>query len=311
MKITVATVQMVSLNHNFERNLSSAQDYITDAAHKGANLILLPEFALAGYLYTDAFWDMAEPLKGRTYNWQKGLSEKFGVYIGICILERSENDFYDTFLLTGPGKNDVWTHRKIEAPSYESYLFKGAGLNNSVFDTPIGRIGVAICFDSAKNHTVSNLKKGNADIVLLAYSYPGLPRYFSRKDRDAWLEIYQKAPEIYAACLHVPIVVSNKTGGFDSPVPFGIAYQADFAGCSAIFNQRGDVLKYMPMHQAGVLVSEVTIGKENNFLQQNKLYDNGWLLPYSLKTKVIMELNRKIGAIRYKYSNKRKIACGI
>ena len=140
MKIDVATVQMVSLNRDFEGNLLHAQNYISDAVNKGAKLILLPEFALAGYLYTDDFWDMAEPLKGRTYNWQKGLCEKYGVYIGTCILEKSRDNFYDTFLLTGPNKNEIWTHRKIEAPSYESYLFKGAGLNNNVFEE------IAICY---------------------------------------------------------------------------------------------------------------------------------------------------------------------
>lgn len=70
-------------------------------------LFLLPGFALAGYLYTDDFWDMAEERKGKTYQWQKSLSETHGVYIGHCLLEKEQRDFYDTFILTGPGQNEV------------------------------------------------------------------------------------------------------------------------------------------------------------------------------------------------------------
>ena len=73
MTIKVASVQMVSFNNDYEGNLSRGESHIDDAVNKGAKLILLPEFSLAGYAYTDSIWKMAEPLKGRTYKWQKSL----------------------------------------------------------------------------------------------------------------------------------------------------------------------------------------------------------------------------------------------
>jgi N-carbamoylputrescine amidase len=252
---------------------------------------------------------MAETLKGKTYQWQKGLCEKYGVYIGTCILEKDQNDFFDTFLLTGPNQNEVWTHRKMEAPSYESYFIKGAGMNNNVFDTTISRIGVVICFDSAKTCTLSTLKEKNPDIVLMAYSYPGLPRYFSKKDRKNWFEVYQIAPEIYAKSLQVPVVVSNKTGRFSSLVPFRKAiFDADFTGGSAIVDQGGNVLARMSMVQTGVLVSKVTLGINDTSQKRNNSCNRKWLLPYNTKTRFMMEINRKIGAMRYRYSRKRKLA---
>lgn len=234
---------MVSKNNDYEGNLLRAEKLILDAINKGATLILLPEFSLAGYLYTDDFWAMAEPLKGKTYRWQKSLCETHYVYIGNCILEKYDSNFYDTFILTGPHQNALWSHRKIEAPSYEAYLFKGAGVNSNVFETPIGRIGAIICFDSAKKHTISTLMKGNAEIVLIAYSYPNLPQYFSMHDRKNWVETYLKVPQIYCSHLRVPIVVSNKTGYFSSSVPIGIAdFNAMFAGGSSISDKEGNLL---------------------------------------------------------------------
>jgi predicted amidohydrolase len=83
MKVNVATVQMISNNNDYDGNRLRAEKYIADAINQDAKLILLPEFALAGYVYTDEFWNMAEPLKGRTCKWQKGLSERYGLFISL------------------------------------------------------------------------------------------------------------------------------------------------------------------------------------------------------------------------------------
>ena len=309
MKINVATVQMVSKNNDFNGNRIRAEKYISEAVDKGAKLILLPEFALAGYLYTDDFWFMAESLKGKTYTWLKSLSKMYGVYIGTCILERDHNDFYDTFILTGPKENELWMHRKIEAPSYESYLFKGVGINSNVFETPIGRIGVVICFDSAKAHTLSGLISDKAEIVLIAYSFPFLPKYFTKNDRQNWIDAYLKAPQIYSERLHAPVVVSNKSGRFSSPVPIGVGdFDSDFAGGSSICDKESNLLFRLNEDETGVLVSEVTLGGNSDLKPSTKNSLKGWLLPFSLKTKAIMEINRKLGTTRYRFSKKRKNA---
>lgn len=62
----------------------------------------------------------------------------------------------------------------------------------------------------------------------------------------------------------------------------------------------------MSKDQTGALVSEVLLGEQNYYTKQEYfLKQQGWLLPYSTKTKVMMELNRKVGTIRYRFSKKR------
>lgn len=302
---------MISNNNDYDGNRVRAEKHISDAVCQGAELILLPEFSLAGYLYTDDFWSMAEPLKGKTYKWQKSLCEKYGVYIGNCILEKDQSDFYDTFLLTGPGQHEVWTHRKIQAPGHESYLFKGAGINSNVFETPMGKIGVVICFDSAKAHTLASLINGGAEIVLIAYSYPNLPQYFAENDRRNWTETYLKAPQIYANYLQAPVVVSNKSGHFSSPLRMGAAFDAKFTGGSSIFDKEGNLRMRLAEDQTGVLVSEVSLGNQTGFEKNNQLTPKGWLLPFSFKNKVLMEIIRTLGTTRYKCSKKRRLAAKV
>jgi predicted amidohydrolase len=307
MKISVAAVQMESKNGDFEGNRKRAEEYILEAIKKGARLISLPEFALAGYIYADSFWKEAEPLKGRTYQWLQGLCNKHQVYISTCILERYQNDFFATCVFCGPG-DMLWTHRKIEPAAYEAFFFKGAGVNPNVFQTPIGKIGVAICVDSSKTYCIHELIKRQPDLLLIPYSCPALPTFFLKKVKNNWIETYKNAPITYARQLKIPVVSCNKTGNFNSPMPFlfGIKYHSNFVDQSAIIDRNGNVLS-MISNKSGVICSEVELSEQHNIAEQ-KIPQGRWFLPYGLSSRFITDFCQKEGKIRYKFSSKRKRA---
>jgi predicted amidohydrolase len=312
MEIKIATVQMKSLNNDYEGNLSRAEGHIKDAISREAKLILLPEFALVGYEFTDSIWKTAEPIKGRTYSWLKGLCERHDIYIGTCILENYEKDFYDTFILVGPGKDDLWVHRKIEPASYEAFFLKGAGMNPNVFDTPIGRIGVVICLDAIKTHTISSFIGARLTILLMAYSWPDLPSFLPRKDREQWVEAFASIPKAYAQHLHVPVVSSNKAGKFISPLPLlkGLKFEADFTCRSSIIDRDGNVVSSISK-DAGILVEEVELGKPDISAETNIIQKGRWLFPLSRTIKLSCDLPLMLGRIRYRWSRKRKAASQI
>jgi N-carbamoylputrescine amidase len=309
-KLTVASVQMVSLNNDFDGNIARARVLIEEAVAKKAKLILLPEVALIGYLFDDPLWKEAEPLKGRSFTWLKELCMAGDVFIGTCILEKDGEDFFDTFILVGPGEKDFWSHRKIEPASYEAYFFKGGGLNPNVFDTPIGRIGVSICFDSSKTHTLSSLIDGKPEILLITYSCPGLPWFILPGDRRNWVEVFEKTAEIYSGFLPVPILISNKTGTFISPIPQMplLRANAPFVGRSAIVDRTGRVLSTLK-EGPGVLVEEVELGyPEASRISKDNLPKGRWLLPYTNTIKFLMDLSYHMGKLRYTFSARRKEA---
>jgi Predicted amidohydrolase len=307
MKISVAAVQMESRNGDFEGNRKRAEEYILEAVKKGAQLISLPELALAGYIYSDSIWKEAEPLRGRTYQWLQGLCSKYQVYVATCILEKDKEDFFDTFILCGPG-NSLWTHRKIEPAAYEAFFFKGAGPNTNVLDTPIGKIGIIICFDSSKTYCIDGLVKNRPDLLLLQYSAPEMPSFLLKKDKNNWVETFKNAPIAYAKYLRIPVVSCNKTGVFSSPIPFGlgIKYNSEFIDHSAIVDRDGAVLSIISK-KSGVICSEVEIGEKSGSADQI-IPQGRWYLPYNMDLRFITEFAQKAGKIRYKYSSKRKRA---
>lgn len=307
MKLKVATVQMTSYNNDFRGNCTRAEEYIKEAAQKSAQLILLPELALAGYVFEDSLWDMAESLKGRTYQWLRGLCARHKVYIGTCILEAFGEHFYDTFILAGPNPEELWHHRKMEPASYESFFFAGGGKNTNVFKTPLGRIGVAVCFDTSKNLALSGLKQGRPDIVLIPYSCPELPWFCLPHDRQAWVDIFTDTPKYIARRLNVPVVVANKTGSFDSPLPWlpGMSIQVDFLAGSSITERSGKNTARL-RRGPGVLVEEIEIGPAE--VPNIPLPDGRWFLPYSWTLKLMMDASLLLGKLRYRLSLRRRKA---
>lgn len=307
MELRVAAVQMVSHNGAYEENRQRAEYYILKAVDQGARLISLPEFALAGYIYEDSIWNAAEPLRGPTYQWLCRLCRQHDVYIATCIFEREGQDFYDTFILCGPG-GQLWAHRKIEPAAYEAFFFKGGGLNPSTFATPIGQIGIAICFDTSKTYTIKSLLQQRPQLLLLQYSYPGLPLFFPKRIRDNWVETYKKAATTYANHLKVPVVTSNKTGSFSTSLPFnfGLKYAADFIDHSFIVGRDGGVMAQISNGQ-GFICSQVELADPVSGPVQ-AIPKARWYLPYSWLTRLTTEYARNWGMIRYKFSRKRKKA---
>lgn len=308
MSITAASIQMVSEDGQYESNRKRAEKLILKAINKKAKLILIPEFALIGYKFADEIWDMAEPLKGPTYKWLKAISKKQKVYIATCILEKDGKDFYDTFIMTGPGNDEFWSHRKIEPASYESFFIKGGGINKNVFETPVGKIGVSICFDSSKTHSLRALQEGEPDFILIPFSCPRLADFFPSKGRENWIEQYIKTPEYYSEFLGVPVITSNKTGVFSSPIPWNIPRTAtmDFIDESRIVDVNNGIdIKTGRGEQ--IIFAKLDKNKKNTSQQKN-LPPGRWIPGYLGIVKFGAWYSCYMGKIRYRLSIKRRRA---
>lgn len=311
--LTVATVQMESHNGDYEGNQARAESLIMEAIRRKARLIVIPEFALAGYIFSDAIWEGAEYLKGPAYQWLKAICRKHDVFIATCVLERSGSDFFDTLILVGPGEGDFWSHRKIEPASYEAFFFRGAGVNPCVFDTPLGRIGVAICFDSSKTHTLKALIDGGAQIVLVLYSCPSLPGFVPRVVRDNWDSSYRMTAELYQRVLLAPVVSCNKTGVVETTLPLIPLYRArmDFHSRSSILNYDGTLLAELESGP-GVLTGEVRPGDGRCMEASRLLLPPGrWMPQYSVAVRALAEFTHLLGRLRYSLSWKRRRAARV
>ena len=117
-----------------------------------ATLVLLPELFSTGLCYDVALCAHAEPIGGHTTRWLRTWSRATGCCIGGTIIECCGQSCFNTFVLTTPdGTTSIY--RKRLPPFFENFVF-GRGSRTGIIDTPLGRLGVLICWDMVQDRMV-------------------------------------------------------------------------------------------------------------------------------------------------------------
>ncbi len=168
-----------------------------------------------------------------------------GVYVVWNMQRRSEIDpgiFYNTSVLVGP-EGYIGRYDKVHLPGGEQ-LINSNGQGFPVFDTSIGRIGMAICYDSffEEIYRIYGLK--GVDILVLS---TGIPRDYqdSPAETDGTYR-FLKSMLISEAMSNGLTIVASNAGN-----PGALHH-------SMVVNARGEVLAEAPEEEPdGVAVAEI------------------------------------------------------
>lgn len=262
--LTVATVQVACQLGDRDGNLANAEKYVAQAVQQGAKLILLPEMMPGGYTLNEAIWETAEPFDGPSTQWLRQLSKRSKAYLGTSFLEADGENFYNTFVLTGTEGEVIARVRKSPPASFEAYFFSG-GKDCHWFDTPIGRIGVGICFENALYERYAELHHAGIDLYLRPFSGASFEAKFPvrQKDADVLNAALRDGTAETARLMGIPVVMSNKVGRLISTLPAGFPSQdIEFPGFSAIADSDGALLAQIGSGQQGVVVATVHLKPE-------------------------------------------------
>jgi len=259
--LRIAAIQMQSENGLIENNLKRALGFVEAAARKEARLIVLPEFMPTGYIFTKAIWDGAEPTNGPTVQWLGKHSKRLGVYLGTSFLEADGEDFYNTFVLTGPDGRELGRVRKQTPAAFEAYFTRGDP-GNHVIETGIGRIGVGICYENQHCFIPRLMQSQSVDLLLMPHSAPATAEspLFPRSELDKDARRLRDLAQYYARLLGIPAVMINKCGPWESSLP-GLPFltqRSRFPGYTAIADSDG-ALKERLDDEEGVIIAEVTL----------------------------------------------------
>ena len=150
MEYRIALAQVAPRLGDLDANLEIAADRVRAAAAEGAQLTLLPELALTGYLLQDLVPDVAMAADdprllavGR---------ETPGMLVAVGFVEETDDHRYcNSVALLRDGKL-VGLHRKVYLPTYGLFdegRFTRAGDRIRTVDVgePIGRVGLSVCED--------------------------------------------------------------------------------------------------------------------------------------------------------------------
>lgn len=181
-RVTVAAVAVATRPAATEANLGIIHAACRKAASEGAELVLLPELSATGFIpnhpprdhaqwLAEALagaWRLAQPIDGPVVHALAEISRSTGVFLAAGMLEHAGNVLHNTHVLVGEGK--LWgAWRKMHVPLFEMPFYNG-GCEATVVDTPLGRIGINICFDAFLPESTRLLGVQNAEIVLFPFA---------------------------------------------------------------------------------------------------------------------------------------------
>lgn len=153
--ICVACVQMAPVCNRRDENLATICRLIeeTVARYPKTQLIIFPELATSGYECEEHFQELAEVLSDAgspSLSRIGAAAARHGVYVVFGMPERAEpgdSVLYNSSVMIDDQGKVVGAYRKAQLFDTEKKWFK-AGDQYPVFDTPMGKIGLFICFDT-------------------------------------------------------------------------------------------------------------------------------------------------------------------
>ncbi|HAT33358.1 MAG TPA: hypothetical protein DCW29_21675, partial [Janthinobacterium sp.] len=295
-QLRVASIQMACELGNFERNMLRAAELIEDAARQGAKLVLLPELMPGDNTLTEQIWDTAEPLHGPTKDWLGALCRRLDIYAGTTFLEAEGADFYNTFILLDPDGKISGRVRKSPPASFEAYFFR-AGSDLHWFVTPLGRIGVGICFENALYERYLELYAADIDLYLRPFSGASFEAKFPVRQCDVEMlnGALRDGTAETARTMGIPVLMSNKVGRLVTALPAGFPSQdIQFPGFSAIADSDGTLLGRLESGTEGVVVGTVTLDPARKQRQQAPNTHGRWTakMPW---WSIIWLLTQKLG----------------
>ncbi|MDA0182529.1 carbon-nitrogen hydrolase family protein [Solirubrobacter phytolaccae] len=222
----------------FDRDLHASYATIAalidEARAAGAQLLVLPEAALGGYvesLHGDTEPPPALDPEGPELKTVMALAKDMVVCVGFCEDGGDGTRHNVAACVSGDGLHGF--HRKIHMPLDEG-RFTTPGDSLAAFDTPVGRLGMLICYDKAFPEAARTLTLDGAEILCTLSAWPRSATNAAPDltDDRQWrrAELWDRAR---AAENSLFVASANQTGSFG---------RLDFLGGARIVNPGGDIV---------------------------------------------------------------------
>jgi predicted amidohydrolase len=258
----VAAISVDNRPGDLAGNLSRIEAWCARAGDQGVQLALFPELSLCGFVPNHPLGDhaawlrqslaevrrMAQSLDGGLVQDLIGVAARRAMLVSAGMFEDAGNLLYNTQLLVGPdGLVGKW--RKMHVPMFEMPFYNG-GDAPQVVETPIGRVGANICFDTFLPESTRLLAVQNAELVLFPFAADPPPR--TPRGWAAWAQ-----PALQSRCAENGVfgVAANYVGHLRAA-----GVEQDFPGGGLIIGPRGDVLAEWPddLSRPGMIIADLS-----------------------------------------------------
>lgn len=141
----------------------------------GARLVVFPEAALTGYVFEsmEETVDGSVTADGPEFAAIADACRSTDVWTIVSAIERADGGVYNSAFLIGPD-GIAGRYRKVHTLCLGADRFARRGDEFRVWDLPIGRIGINICYDGTFPESSRILKLLGAQLIVLPTNWPML-----------------------------------------------------------------------------------------------------------------------------------------
>ena len=249
----MTAIRAMAVAAHFGRDLPACfariEALLADATERHADLVVLPDAALGGYLPgfgPTLTTDRPAPLDpdGAEVKRLAQLAGDRVVCAGYC--EDDGGVRYNAAVCVS-GDGVLGRHRKVHQPPGEAGAYR-AGNGFEAFDTPVGRLGMLIDYDKTFPEAARTLAIDGAQVLAFLSAWPAsLTNRAPRLVTDRQTRLFDLYDCARAAENQVVVVSSNQTGTFG---------QLRFLGRAKVVGPGGDIVARTST-KAGVVVVDV------------------------------------------------------
>ena len=222
----LALCQM-SMSDQMDENYTRAREQIFTAAARGAALICFPEIQLSPFFPQYAGRDAARWAITPDSPYIRGVQaacREAGIFAAPNFYVEEAGRRYDMSLLID-NRGEILGRQKMvhiaqAACFYEQDYYTPSEEGFTVFDTPLGRIGIVVCFDRHYPESVRTLALRGADLILI-------PTANTKAEPS---ELFQWEIRVQAFQNSVNIAMCNRVGREDAMEFSGESLVADHGG---------------------------------------------------------------------------------
>jgi predicted amidohydrolase len=251
------TLRMAAVSAEFGRDLDAdfvvVEQLIKQARAADVGLLALPEACLGGYLLSldgaDPGEDPGPPalaVDGPEIGRLIRLAEDMVVVAGYC--EDGGGARYNSVVCVS-GDGVLGNHRKVHQPLSEDASY-ACGDRFDAFDTPVGRVGMMICYDKAFPESARALALDGAQVCVCVSAWPGARTNPSADlAADRWKRRFDLFDRARALENQLVWLSANQAGAFGS---------LRFVGSAKVVDPGGEVLADTGVG-AGMAVAELDV----------------------------------------------------
>lgn len=248
-------------------NLAKAKKMVEEAKAQGSEGILFPEIGFETFFpkhpWNSEAFNSAEHIPGPISDYLCKVAKDNKMVICASFMEEGwTGEYYDSAIVIDSDGALLGTQRMVHTQEVgdfnEKFYYGNGNTDYPVFDTAVGKLGIAICYDAWFPEVCRSLAVKGADIILIptAEKYANLPTDPDLPDGtiDAVVMTMFKAQALFNGCW---VIMCNRVGS-EEVEEYGEG-RYEYFGKSSFINPFGQLVAQAGNKEEAVITQELNI----------------------------------------------------